>query len=127
MTDEELDQRVRAAVLAEQIDAAPLERSISERIASRILPRWAVPVAAGIAIIIAGGLADRAFFSPQTPALCVAAAEDHRREIENGDPRRWLTDLAAIQSLAEKQDVPRSAIAALGPPATVWSARGSAS
>ena len=29
MTDEELDQRVRAAVLAEQIDAAPLERSIS--------------------------------------------------------------------------------------------------
>ena len=26
MTDEELDQRVRAAVLAEQIDAAPLER-----------------------------------------------------------------------------------------------------
>ena len=65
-------------------------------------------------IIIAGGLAYRAFFSPQTPALCVAAAEDHRREIVNGDPRRWLTDLAAIQSLAEKQGVPRSAIAALG-------------
>jgi hypothetical protein len=114
MTDEELDQRVRAAVLAEQIDAAPLERSIGERIGRRVLPRWAVPVAAGIAIIIAGGLASRAFFSPQPPALCVAAAEDHRREIVNGDPRRWLTDLADIQSLAEKQSVPRSAIAALG-------------
>jgi hypothetical protein len=114
MTDDELDQRVRAAVLAEHIDAAPLERLIYERIGRRVLPRWAVPVAAGIVLIVAGGLAYRAFFIPQTPVLCVAAAEDHQREIVNGDPRRWLTDLAAIQSLAEKQGVPRSAIAALG-------------
>jgi hypothetical protein len=114
MTDDELDHRVRTAVLAERIDAAPLERSISERIGRKVQPRWAVAVAAGIAIVIAGGLAYRAFLSPRTPAVCVAAAEDHRREIVNGKPRRWLTDLAAIQSLAQKQGVPPSAIAAIG-------------
>jgi len=32
----------------------------------------------------------------------------------NGEPRPWLSDLAAIDSLAEKQGVPASAISALG-------------
>ena len=31
----------------------------------------------------------------------------------NGEPRRWLSDVNAIQSLAQKQGVPASAISAL--------------
>src|SRR5580698_1927632 len=108
MTDEELDERLRAAVLAEQIDTSSLERSIRKRIRRPRVALWLAGVAACIAILIA------AFFRPQTPPLCVAAAEDHRREIVEGEARPWLTDLAAIESLAEKQGVPRSAIAALG-------------
>ncbi len=113
MTDDQLDQRVRDAVLAEPLDTTPLERSIRERIRRPLWPRWAVAIAAGIAIIIAGGLAYRALFHPKTPPLCIAAAQDHRREIVNREPRRWLTNLSDIQSLAEKQAVPGAAIAAL--------------
>jgi hypothetical protein len=113
MTDDELDQRVRAAVLSEQLDTARLERSIRERIRRPRLPRWAFATAATVALVIAGGVAYRTFFKPQTPPICAAAAEDHQREIVNGEPRPWLSDVAAIQSLAQKQGVPVSAISAL--------------
>jgi hypothetical protein len=114
MTDEELDQRVRAAMLSEQIDTAPLERSIRERIRQPRVPRWALVAAAGLAVMIAGGAAYRSFVKSQIPPICVAAAQDHEREIVRGEPRPWLSDLSAIQSLAEKQGVPASAVTALG-------------
>lgn len=110
--DCELEQRVRAAVLGEPIDTAPLERSIRERINRARVPRWAFVAAASLALAIAGGFSYRAFFRP--PPLCIAAAQDHEREIVNGEPRRWLSDLSSIQALGEKQGVPASAIAALG-------------
>ncbi|MGD0131186.1 MAG: hypothetical protein ABSE57_04030 [Bryobacteraceae bacterium] len=108
MTDEELDQRLRAAVLAEPVDTSSLERSIRERIRRPRVALWLAGIAASIAILIG------AFFRPQAPPLCVAAAEDHRREIVEGETRPWLTKIAAIQSLAQKQGVPGSAIRALG-------------
>ena len=108
MTDEELDQRVRESVLGEQIDTASLEHSIRERIRRPRVAMWMAGIAAGIAILLA------VIFRPSAPALCVAAAQDHRREIVDGEQRPWLTGIAAIQSLAEKQGVPGSAIAALG-------------
>jgi hypothetical protein len=114
MTDDELDQRVRAAMLSEQIDTAPLERSIRERIRQPRVPRWALVAAAGLAVMIAGGAAYRSFVKSQIPPICVAAAQDHEREIVRGEPRPWLSDLSAIQSLAEKQGVPASAVTALG-------------
>jgi hypothetical protein len=114
MTDDELDQRVRGAVLSERIDTAPLERSIRERIRRPRVPRWAYIAAASIIVAIAGGLGYRSFFKPPAPPICVAAAQDHEREIVNGEPRPWLSDISAIQSLAEKQGVPASAITALG-------------
>jgi len=113
MTDDELDQRLRAAVLSDQVDTAQLERSIRERIQGRLLPRWAFAVAASIALVIAGGVGYRAFTRPQTPPICVAAVQDHQREIVEGQPRPWLSDVSAIQSLARKQGVPVSAISAL--------------
>jgi hypothetical protein len=112
--DCELDQRVRAALLAEPIDIAPLERSIRQQIRGRRVPRWAVAIAASIAIMIAGGMAYRVFFRAPVPPICIAAAQDHEREIVNGEPRRWLSDPSAIDALAEKQGVPASAISALG-------------
>jgi len=113
MTDDELDQRLRAAVLSEQIETAHLERSIRERIRGPLLPRWAFAMAASISLAIAGGVAYRAFIRPQTPPICVAAAQDHEREIVQGEPRPWLSDVSAIQSLGQKQGVPASAISAL--------------
>ncbi|MBV9770898.1 MAG: hypothetical protein JOZ32_15095 [Bryobacterales bacterium] len=112
--DSEFDQRVRAGILSEAIDTAALERSLRDRIQRPRIPRWAFAAAAGIILAIVSGVTYRTLFRPPTPPLCIAAAEDHRREIVNGEPRRWLTDVAAIRSLALKQGVPASAIPALG-------------
>ncbi len=113
MTDDELDQRLRASILAEEIDTDPLARSIRARIGSPRAPRWSA-VAASLALVMAGALAYAIFFRSHTPPVCMAAAQDHEREIVKGESRRWLTDLSSIQSLAQKQGVPASAITALG-------------
>ncbi len=114
MTDDELDQRVRASILAEELNTAPLERSIRERMQRPRLPPRALAVAAGIALVVVGGLAYRQFFGPRTPPVCVAAARDHNYEVANGMPREWLSDVSAIQSLAARQGIPAEAITALG-------------
>jgi anti-sigma factor RsiW len=113
MTDDELDQSLRASILSEHMDTAQLERSIREKIKRPFLPRWALATAAGIALAITGGLAYRSLFKPP-PLICVAAARDHNHEIVNGAPREWLSEPAAIQSLAAQQGVPSAALAALG-------------
>jgi hypothetical protein len=113
MSDDELDQRVRASVLAEQIDTSRVEAAVLNRMRQRHVPGWAVAAAAVIAMVGASVLSYRTFVKEQTPPICVAAAQDHQREIVQGEPRPWLSDIFAIQSLAEKQGVPASAIAAL--------------
>jgi hypothetical protein len=115
MTDDELDQRVRESILAEDIDTSRVERAVRGQIQTgRLHVRgWAVAAAAVIAMVLAAGLSYRTFLKEQTPPLCIAAAQDHEREIVKGDPRRWLSGVSEIQSLAEKQGVPSSAIAAL--------------
>jgi hypothetical protein len=109
MTDDELDQRLRESILSEEIDTSSVAAAVRNQIGRRRrIPRWALVAAAVTGIALA------AFFWPRsTPALCVAAAQDHEREIVKSEPRRWLADLPSIESLAEKQDVPASAIAAL--------------
>lgn len=117
MTDDELDQRVRESILAEESDTSRVAAAVREQIATRRVrvPGWAVAAAGVVAMIAASTLSYRAFRSEQTPpAICTAAAQDHQREIVEGEPRQWLTDVSAIQSLAQKQGVPASAIAALG-------------
>ena len=116
MTDDELDQRVRASILSEELDTAPLERSIRARMSQRMSKRWmprAVTMAAGLALIAAGGFAYRQLFGSRTPPVCVAAARDHSTEVANGLPREWLSDVPAIQSLAVKHGIPAEAITAL--------------
>lgn len=116
MTDDELDQRLRDSILSEEVDTSRLAAAVRNQIQTQRhrSPGWAVAAAALIALVLAGGLSYRAFRKEQTPPICVAAVQDHEREIVEGEPRRWLTDLSAIDSLAEKQGVPASAIAALG-------------
>lgn len=114
MNDHELDQRLRASILSEELDTSRLAAAVRNQIHSRRSHglRWALAAAASIALAIAASFAYRAFFVP--PPVCVAAAQDHEREIVKGSPRPWLLDLSAIQSLGAKQGVPASAIAVLG-------------
>ena len=108
MTDDELDQRVRESILAEPMHTARVAATVRDQIRRRRrVPYWTL-------LAIAAGLVLAAFLWPRTPPVCVAAAQDHQHEIVQGEPRRWLTDVSAIQSLAEKQGVPAAAIPALG-------------
>jgi hypothetical protein len=116
MTDDELDRRVRESLLSEELDTSRVERAVRGQIRSgpRHVPRWAAVAAAAVAMIAASTFSYRSFLQQkEIPPACVAAAQDHEREIVKGDPRVWLTDVAAIQSLAARQGVPSSAIAAL--------------
>lgn len=115
MTDDEMDQRLRASILSEEIDTSRVASAVRNRIAAqtRHVPGWAVAAAALIAMVLAGGLSYRAFRREQTPTICVAAVQDHEREIVRNEPRRWVTDLSAIEALGQKQGVPGAAIAAL--------------
>lgn len=109
MTDDELDQRLRDRILSEEMDTSRVAAAVRHQIRQRKrFPRWVFVAAT------AAGIALAAFLWPRTtPELCAAAAQDHEREIVKSEPRHWLTDLPAIQSLAEKQGVPSSEIAAL--------------
>jgi hypothetical protein len=116
MTDDELDGRVRASLLAEQLDTSRLEHAVRSQIhpTLRHVPRWAAIAAGILAMIAASIFSYRTFLQEKnTPAVCIAAAQDHKREIVKGEARHWLTDLSAIQSLATQQGVPASAIIAL--------------
>jgi hypothetical protein len=114
MTDHDFDERLRASILSEDVDTSRLAAAVRNQIHARRSRglRWVLAAAAGIALAIAVSFAYRAFFAP--PPICVAAAQDHEREIVKGAPRPWLSDLSAIQSLGAKQGVPGSAIAMLG-------------
>jgi hypothetical protein len=118
MNDDELDRRLRESILSEEIDTSRVAQTVRDRIPvrRRHVPGWAVAAAGIIAMLAAGTLSYRTFLKEQAPPpqICVAAAQDHQREIVHGEPREWLTDLSAIQSLAQKQGVPASAVAALG-------------
>jgi hypothetical protein len=108
MTDDELDQHLRDSLLSEDVDTSRVADAVRNQIRKpRRVVLWALTAAAA-------SIALAAFLWPQVPPICVAAVQDHEREIVKGEPRRWLTDLSAIDSLAEKQGVPASAIAVLG-------------
>jgi hypothetical protein len=115
MTDDELDERVRAAMRAEAVDTSRVAAAVRGQIAPRprTVPGCAVAAAALLVTLLATLFSYRTFHREQIPAVCSAAVEDHQREIVNGDPREWLTGLSAIQALAQKQGVPQAAIAAL--------------
>ena len=99
------DARLRAGILGERVDSAALEQRIHKAIAPSLFRSiWmyaAVPAIALMAVLTYATLP--AF---HTPRLYVDAAEDHRDEIVQKQPRRWATDAAALDALAQSQQVP---------------------
>ena len=115
MTDDELDRRVRESLLAEEIDTSRVERAVRSQMRSpRVVPRWAAVAAGIVAMIAASTFSYRTFQKERAiPPVCVAALQDHQREIVDREPRLWLSNLSEIQALGAQRGVPASAIAAL--------------
>jgi len=116
-----LDEKLRIGALAEQLETTALEQVIQRRVAEdtgaasrrSTVARWLFAAASIGGILLVGDIAYRTGRPAQPAPVCVDAAMDHRREIMSGEPRQWISDPAALASLAEGQGVPASAIAAL--------------
>jgi len=119
-----LEARLREIVLAQEVDAARVNRRIREMLAKESLVeavkrlerprrRW-IAATAGIAaaffLLVAGYLLLPGRVSP----VYADAAEDHQSEVIDRAPRRWQTDPAEIAARARKVGVDITVPAALG-------------
>ncbi len=114
-TQARLDDRFREALLAEEVDVSRVNRRIRELIAAEssgsgvphLQPRpgrWmtaAMGIAAAFLLVAAGYL----LVPGHVARVYADAATDHQLEVVEQQPRRWMTDPAAIAALAEKQGI----------------------
>ena len=119
--DAQLDQQLRDAILAEPLDTAALNARIVAELnrsqnTSRVhRGRWVAAMSIAALLLLAiGGY----FLAPNrgNAAMCVDAARDHRIEVVEHSQRRWLTDVAAIDSLASKQGFSARSTDTIAPP-----------
>jgi hypothetical protein len=118
--DLEIDQRLRAAILAEPMDTTALDARIRERLglASRgPIRRGKWIAAAGIAAILAIAVGGYVLLPNRGSAvMCSDAARDHRIEVVESGRRNWLMDAASIDALAAKRGLPGTGAEAIAPP-----------
>ena len=122
----ELDNR-RAAILDAHLRACPgcfeeLRRQAQGSAAGRdrqagVRPHrprpWVIAVMSAAAMFLLAALGSLVLMGPQLERVYASAAQDHRREIGERQPRRWVVDPAQIAALAERRGVPGSAVLAL--------------
>jgi hypothetical protein len=118
--DELLDAQLRAAILAEPIDATALDAHIRQQTAveehRRRIRRGKWIAAAGIAAMLAIAVGGYWFLPNRGPAaMCADAARDHRVEVVEQQRRNWLKDAAAIDALAARRGLSASAAEAIAP------------
>lgn len=120
-----LDQLLRQRLLAEPVDSAAVAERVRERIRlgqdwpeeRRRVPLRRVFALSGIAaMLLLGVVSYRAKFAPRPRPFDAAAARDHRVEVVEGQPRKWRTDRASIETLAARQGLSWSVLASLAPP-----------
>lgn len=111
----ETDASLREAVVAEDVDTNALDQRIRRQIAAERRPRFRwIATAAAVAVgTLLAGLGIRALVA--SPALYSDAIADHRVEVINRQPRRWVPDRPGIEALAARAGLATSVIAGLTP------------
>lgn len=120
---ERLDARLRNAVLADSVNSSGIEARVRAQISAPnsgnpsyrqpLRTRWRLATAAAILLLLAAGIGYRALLNLRVPQVYADAAEDHQDEVVTQQPRHWLSDRAAIEALAAKQNVPARDVTAL--------------
>jgi anti-sigma factor RsiW len=106
---QEIDARLRAAILDESVETSELERRVREHVARRRgYGRWVSAAASVAAALVVGWVLYRV--SMPGSKLYADAAEDHRREVVEHQSRRWIFEGPAIDAMALAQGVPASGI-----------------
>jgi hypothetical protein len=101
--DAQLDLELRAAIQAEPLDTAALDARILRELNLKRVHRGKWIAAIGIAALLAIAVGGYFLFPNRSVVVCHDAVLDHRIEVVNGSPRKWLTDAADIKALAIKQ------------------------
>jgi anti-sigma factor RsiW len=110
----DLDARVRAALLAELTDGAALQPGIRRRIKVAEAKRRVLALgllAAGM--FLTAGLLFYRFAAPPVSTLAGYAARDHRREVVEKQVKKWRSQTAEIEALADRQGISAAVIPAL--------------
>jgi hypothetical protein len=119
--DNQFDRQLREAIHAEPLDTTALDARIvaqlnrSQNTSHVHRGKWVAAVSIAALLLLAiGGY----FLAPNrgNAAMCADAARDHRIEVVEHSQRRWLTDVAAIESLAAKQGFSARSTDTIAPP-----------
>jgi anti-sigma factor RsiW len=94
-----MDGRLRDAFSSALPDATAIEQTVRKHIAGERSRRWMMVAASAAAVLVASVLGYRTL---RPERLFSDAAEDHRLEVVEHQPRRWRTDPAEIGKLAAR-------------------------
>jgi hypothetical protein len=113
-----MDARLRAAVLADAVDSRAVGARVLHSIAAKSAHRprvfrWALATAAVLALGVTGY---RSLLTAKANGTFVAAAKDHHTEVIDKSPRKWRSDLVAVDQLAVREGVSSAMIQAIAPP-----------
>ncbi len=110
------DAQLRYAILSEPLDTAALERGVMEGIrAQNPGRRWRAVGALAAAAVLLAMISYQAMVSMHMKSTLAAAARDHRTEIVDQQPRKWITDTASLETLARKQGFASNVISSDAP------------
>jgi len=113
----EIDALLRAGIMAETTDTSAVDQRVLHQIqgSHRRSSRKAAFALAIAALLLLAALGYRSILSKRMNTTQAAAARDHRVEIVNAQPRKWITKASAIENLAASQGLPGAAIARFAP------------
>jgi hypothetical protein len=106
---QELDARLRTAILDEPLATRDLDQRIRQHVMAGTPWRW-ISAAAGVAAALVVGWI---LFARSTPPVYADAAEDHRREVIEQQARHWTFENTAMDAMARGQGVSPVGIHAL--------------
>jgi hypothetical protein len=104
------DARLREEIFREPVETDVLDAKIRSEIKHPAAVRWIAIAASFAAILFAAATIYRAHLQAE---LFSYAALDHHREVVDQEPRRWVSDQNAVQSLAERAGVGVGTLSAL--------------
>jgi anti-sigma factor RsiW len=98
---QELDARLRTAILDEPLDTRELDQRIRRHVMAGTPWPW-ISAAAGVAAAL---MVAWIVFARSTPHVYAEAAEDHRREVVEREARHWTLENTAMDAMAQGQGV----------------------
>jgi hypothetical protein len=109
-TESDFDHLIRHAVTSERLQTRQLEAHVRAAMRESVAPvrrsilaSWRYGLAAAVALFfIVIATVGYAKGRIERTAVCIDAADDHQEEVVAKSPRRWRTDNAEVQALAQR-------------------------